>query len=580
MLANKLFSRWNMFQRIPWYDGFFVGVAFILLVPTLAHLLFSHLGFNPTDDGFILAGSRRILDGQVPHRDFISIRTAGSHFIHVPFVLFGGDYVFWISRYFAWFQFACIAWVWTVIISHSFGTFRTGAHKFAFALIAFCFSAHCFPIMVWHSIDALFMASIGIMLCHKQSNLAKMVGYLLIGMSPLFRQNFVLLIPASIIIFNDWRQKRYWLVTGLPVVFYICYLAINGAMSDFFLQLSTYTYKNALMCGVVRYILNSGTAWGILVGYLATYMAYNKFNLERIESNTIWLRVIGISILFGIPLSVAGSLAIGGWIYIAHPSFAVFGAVVGAIMYLIYKEQRVTTYIRCGVLILITAWSVSISIGYNTPALALGPLVLFLIACGMSSCQLFEENKPRKSSIRQYFSQPHVRTYINILTVLLLIATLIAFGIARENYIYRDMSAPYLTHDLGEVLPGAKLIKTNPNTYSFLKDLQVAKNIAKEEGKVYCIIPDVAANWVKSSQTNPLSIDWPQNTELGRQELVDRIIEDLEAHRGGLIVIVQKYQASSLASGFTPLPDSYTIVQYVRSNFNKTKETPFFELYE
>ena len=85
-------------------------------------------------------------------------------------------------------------------------------------------------------------------------------------------------------------------------------------------------------------------------------------------------------------------------------------------------------------------------------------------------------------------------------------------------------------------------------------DLQVAKNIAKKEGKVYCIIPDVAANWVISSQTNPLSIDWPQNSELGRQELVDRIIEDLEAHRGGLIVIVQKYQASSLASGFTPLP--------------------------
>ena len=115
MLANKLFSRWNTRALIHSEEhhgmiDFFVGVAFVLLASTLSHLLFSQLGFNPTDDGFILAGSRRILDGQVPHRDFISIRTAGSHFIHAPFVLFGGDYVFWISRYFVWFQFACIAW--------------------------------------------------------------------------------------------------------------------------------------------------------------------------------------------------------------------------------------------------------------------------------------------------------------------------------------------------------------------------------------------------------------------------------------------------------------------------------------
>jgi hypothetical protein len=47
------------------------------------------LGFNPTDEGFVLAGSYRILHGQVPHLDFISPRPAGSLVIHVlDFALF------------------------------------------------------------------------------------------------------------------------------------------------------------------------------------------------------------------------------------------------------------------------------------------------------------------------------------------------------------------------------------------------------------------------------------------------------------------------------------------------------------
>src|SRR3712207_1301334 len=84
------------------------SVAFLLVLPTLAHLLFSWRGFAPVDDGFTLTYSRRILEGQVPHRDFIIIRPFISPLLHTPFVLFGGEYTYWVSRIFVWFQFACI----------------------------------------------------------------------------------------------------------------------------------------------------------------------------------------------------------------------------------------------------------------------------------------------------------------------------------------------------------------------------------------------------------------------------------------------------------------------------------------
>src|SRR5205807_9797349 len=40
-------------------------------------------GFNPTDQGFILAGSWRFLHGELPHVDLISPRPLGSPILHI-----------------------------------------------------------------------------------------------------------------------------------------------------------------------------------------------------------------------------------------------------------------------------------------------------------------------------------------------------------------------------------------------------------------------------------------------------------------------------------------------------------------
>lgn len=211
-----------------------ICLVFILLVPTGAQFLFSWIGFNPTDDGFILAGSRRIIEGQIPHLDFISIRPVGSYLLHVPFVLFGGDYTFWLSRYFVWFQFACIAWFWTVIIDGLLENRSTSMQRVLYALVAFVLSSHNFPIMAWHSIDSLFLFSIGLALVLRSSRYAKALGYVLIGLAPLSRQNFLLMIPASVILVGDWRQIRFWLMAVMPALFGGIYLWIVGAVPDEF----------------------------------------------------------------------------------------------------------------------------------------------------------------------------------------------------------------------------------------------------------------------------------------------------------------------------------------------------------
>src|ERR671933_1283922 len=155
-----------------------VSVAFLLIVPTLAHLLFSWMGFNPSDDGFTLAYSRRILEGQVPHRDFIIIRPFLSPLLHTPFVLFGGDYTYWVSRYFVWFQFACISWAWVCIVNRAFDNPFNNTTNLFIALVSFAASVHYFVLTAWHTVDGLFLSSIGLcVLLTQKPPKRRIIGY-------------------------------------------------------------------------------------------------------------------------------------------------------------------------------------------------------------------------------------------------------------------------------------------------------------------------------------------------------------------------------------------------------------------
>jgi len=129
------------------------GVLFLTLVPTIVQLLISWMGMTPTDDGFFLGMSRRLLDGEIPHRDFITARPVGTGILWTPIVFLGGDYTIWISRFFVWFQIAGIAWIWTVLIHRMLKQVIGPTEQTALALIAFVGTATTFIITPWPTID-------------------------------------------------------------------------------------------------------------------------------------------------------------------------------------------------------------------------------------------------------------------------------------------------------------------------------------------------------------------------------------------------------------------------------------------
>jgi hypothetical protein len=255
-------------------------------------------------------------------------------------------------------------------------------------------------------------------------------------------------------------------------------------------------------------------------------------------------------------------------------AFPLFGVVSGAVLALvIWGGGARTREVKIGLLVMLLGWSASLSLGYNSPALGAGMLLAFLLAVAYQQLPA--------STLRW-------RT-VGVLVPALL--TVLAFHHVRLHSIYREQAATQLTTSLDDVLPGARLITTNPNTHDFLVDLNGAIARAAAGGLQYAIVPEVAAHWVRSRQPNPLPIDWAQGIELNTPELVDRVTGSIDQRRADQVVIVQKVRASALPTGFFAIdtapsgdpawspPKLYAVVAYVRTHLDKIGETRYFELY-
>src|SRR5436305_1992028 len=163
----------------------FVALLFLVLVPLCAHFMFSWMGFTPTDEGFTLAHSRHILDGEVPHRDFIIIRPFFSPLIHVPELWLGGASTLWLSRFVVWFQFASLAAAWTTVTNRLTNRSLSSGTAVFCGLICFATTVHTKHLTAWHTIDGLFFLFVGLTFCVQRKTWSKLTGYFLLGLAPL-----------------------------------------------------------------------------------------------------------------------------------------------------------------------------------------------------------------------------------------------------------------------------------------------------------------------------------------------------------------------------------------------------------
>jgi hypothetical protein len=528
------------------------GIIFILILSVTVHLIFSWIGFVPSDDGFMLAYSRRILDGQVPFKDFLSAQNVGTPILWIPFVYFGGAYTFWITRFVVWFEFASIAWIWTSITSSAF--VKKGIStltKIVLALITFFFTAHSFPPMVWYTIDGLFIYSVALIFCRQNNKYAKMLGYFLVGVTYIIKQNFIFLLPATIFLLGDWKEKRYWISLLAPLtLFYGFFFTVAGVGNT----LSQTTSRTEFVQTAIKGFVSKFTfPWGIMLGWTGTFLLQKK-NLHKLLG---FLLIIS-PVLYGVFYFHDS----GKFIYDA--SFFLFGTTLGIVIYFTQKKiYDKASVISLGIM---AAWTVAISGGYNTPVFASGILFLCIF---FSLRYLLNLNKSLQITLR--------KSLIVILIIIFPISIASFYFLRIHNVYGEPRPATQLTYSVEKLLPGGKNIFVSKEIYVKLKDLQLAEQIAKKENKPYAILPAYAGMWVKSKQENPLPMDFPFITN-SEQALVQPLMKALKKDKGKVIIIVDK---SSLSQ-----PEDYSSVAIFPISlmpgkyYQKLTETKYFVLYQ
>ena len=480
-------------------------------------------GFNPTDDGFVLAQSWRLLHGEIPHVDFTSPRPLGSAILHLPEVLLPwGTLAF--SRLIVTFQL-----VWVAIASVDlFPTIRERSvlERLSLVTIAFLLTVGTWPLMAWHTIDGIFIGVSVLWLAMREAPLGRWRHvqwgglWLLAGFAPLVKQGFVIVpvLAAMVLIAQRrWTALRYAPVGVVPGALYLLFTAATpGGLSR-----QLYSGSAQELFGPLRTLMHTviGTNGPIvLVGVVAAVLLLRLGRGPRGVNVALAIGLVtGPTLLLG----RAESFGLGGsWPYIAVIT-------VLALAVLLVRDVRRLVVV---VALLGLAYSASMSWGVPSPSLLVGPLV----ACAIML--VLEEGASLSAGL------PDRRAVLAAVLVLVVLVTVLVLQ-ARSKFTYAELPRAELSATVDD--PRFAFILMSPQSSAYVEG--VKQCIARHPASDVAILPDGPGLYPLLGIHNPFEIDWWLNAEQSPDHpgRVDATIDALNA-RGDWLVLVQSYSLFEL----------------------------------
>jgi hypothetical protein len=517
-----------------------------IALPAIFFILIGHLGFNPTDDGVIYSLSRRLLFGQIPHKDFISIRPVGSGFLHLIELVFSGSALIYVGRLIFLIQCGLICYCF-LVFAIKFSKKEIGIFSQLFiGIISFLLTVNSFPLMPWTTYDSLFLICLSLPFIISTKAWQNYIGMIFLGMSVLCKQNFLPVLIVIPICLNRHKSISLWLYLLLPIIIYLEYIYFNGAMAYFIENMATCT--NLISYGVINNLSLFLFYAGLALGLGFQLACQNKWDLISKLANYAY-----ILLLFTMPILLLLLL----WRSNANRSPFVFywSFNIGIAIVFAYNK-KISNFIILAISILL-AWCCSLSIGVNSPIIGSG--ILFIAAI-ISMIQFDEINK----------------TIIYGFAFVTLLAIFISINV-RKKHIYRD-NAQQLKHINSSNYFGLNYITSNTTTIACLNELAYITN----KNKNFIVYPDFPFLWAINNQMNYLPADWPQPDEVVTQKQINQLMNQVKLNDTIKNIIVSKYYTYQLADTLFPINKGithYNIIDSIKTLFIKKQDYKFFELY-
>jgi hypothetical protein len=569
-------------------------IVFVFLIIGVSLDSFLIQGFNPSDDGVILAQAYRLIHGEVAHSDFISIRPFLSSVLH-SIHFFSPLPLFYSAKLFVIIQFLVISILWSFLLTkqveENFKITWTGSILFwLITLLTFILNINTLLLFPWTTIDGVFLGTIGVFLVYLGNAFDKLkikpwalsIGLTFLSLASLTKQSFLFFSAVSfgIIIITLWATNKkksvpfLLLAFSLPFGAYLIYLMIHQNAGLFIIQL---TGRSELYeTGLLPYWKNFKNSNFLVVYLITCFLLFDfKFGiLAKIQSKTLEQRIIlafnSIFLLIATATSFSFFKASSDYSKTPYELFFIltFGLLFNS-PFLTTKPNHYFLYILC----LVLAWSSSISVGVNSPLFAMGLLFGCILVLFLNSTIT-----KKSTNIFQSFKTT------SILIILLIVgALLMVWRQADKNKNYRDKPNIDLTKNLGILFSTMEGIYTSENTFDYFSDFkyQYKKHVGPNDYIV--TIPNSAFIYPAISQRNPFPIDWLQKPEYhGSEQQLSQSIQ-IAIKSKPIVFFIDKYDSKRIA--FTKSKMNYNTSDYsympliLKNTIPLESDSKYFNIY-
>ena len=552
---------------------YFYIAFFLFFLIQLAYYLsqyFQYKGFNPSDDGVILAQSWRIINGQIPHIDFISIRPVLSAYIHT--IHFIGIFPLELSaRIFTSLEYYVYSFIWCFLFFKIFSNFfKTDSIIPLFILsltICYALNQNYVFIWPWTSVDAILLASLSVLFTYyyfyekdnfKFKNIQLFLAFFFASLAILIRQTFTIYSTFLFLFLFLYAIKGkknlinfilIFLLGNIPIIIYGGFFIYKNS---FFLLTSQVLSGSSVLGPAFKHPLQnllfsfpSILPLAIICLYLlfiirkrdneVFYFYIEKLvNKSKLVSNSTKIFFI-LFIISNIILSVVFIMDDKYLLQIPYIIFWSFTCLVLA-MFLI-KLFSFNNFIILSLAILI-GWVSAISYGLPTPLFMTGVFLtgsVFLI--GSLYKRLFKKGNNNDKVINYR---------INILSYVFSICVFVLYINISLNNNYRDLKRESLKYSISHFLSGLDGIKLNRNIYEYYIDLcGILKHLPDWRDKV-AFLPNNSILYPLLKTQNPMPLDWIQYGEYrGSEETLIKQISNLFFTKK-VYLILDKYNSKAL----------------------------------
>lgn len=482
-------------------------------------------GFSPTDQGFVLSLSWRVLNGAIPHVDMVSARPLGSAYLHIL------DYVlpaplFIASGFVATVE-VIVATVACAALLTRTSPLRWGPLRTLLVAAAAVINLHTFPMMAWHTIDGIFLTAVGWWLLdaglRSGSPWPRRIGLVLLGFAVMTKQSFMFAAPVGVLLLflhpsARRRGERWWGRTVVDLLFlgsvptsYVVFVTAAGGLGPMVEQL---TGGTGAWGDTLYDFWYTGDAGGFVIEGIrqqilmvaACVVVILWLTRPKLGGSTAWLRVVPLT---GVAVITIHALAQAGLSYPATAAVELLWIFLAMVVLDAVMHRHLPWR---PLLIASLAYMASLSWGYSAPGLVAGTLVL-------GTLDLLVRAAPEIELTGRDWLVPQV-----LVGVVALAAASVTVVNAHDRGQAIDRPQAELTADLGDVTPAMRGIRTTPATATYVR--QIGDCLRRYPAAKVAVLPDNPFVYAAFRLTNPFPLDWPLQVELvadARQRMLDTV---------------------------------------------------------